>query len=104
MIKRTHKELHAASAEMIEDLNSEVQSMQIKRIQGDFWLLFARELMDLLPRNMVDQTFLETHERIQEALKLSGNEMENFGAYGQDALTDWAREVREQITAVKGEI
>lgn len=103
MIKRTHEELHDASAEAIEVMQEQRQSMHIEFIRGRYWLLFARELMDLLPRNTVDQTFLETHSLIQEALKThTGNEMVDFGAYGQDALTDWAREARGHIEAVKG--
>lgn len=105
MIKRTHKELHVASAELIEVMHEQRQSMHIEFIRGRYWLLFARELIELLPRDAVDQIFLETHEQIHQALKSNrGNEMPDFGAYGQDALTDWAREVREQIEAVKGEI
>ena len=97
----TKKDFKTEALATINSLQEDVRNLQIRRIQGDFWLLFAREMMQHLPKSAVQDSFLDTRKHLIDVLGKSNENYPNLGPYAQDAMLDWTHEVNKMIESLK---
>lgn len=97
----TDKKFKLEALATINSLQEDVRNLQVRRIQGDFWLLFACEMMRRLPKSEVQDCFLDTRSHLVDVFGKSKENYPNLGPYVQDAMLDWTHEVGKMIESVK---